>query len=65
MLKKEKKTEEKKETKKETNKKKKVTLTATRNTNLANGKFVKKGEQVEVTAEYAERVKKEKNKSFK
>ena len=42
--KKENKAGEKKETKKETNKK--VTLTATRNTNLANGKFVKKGDKV-------------------
>lgn len=42
-----------------------VTLTATRNTKLADGTFVKKGEKVEVTTEYAGRVKRENNKNFK
>ena len=42
-----------------------VILTATKNTTLADGKFVKQGEQVEVSVEYAERVKKEKASNFK
>jgi hypothetical protein len=59
--------EEKKEEvkKEEVKKSSKVTLTATRNTQLANGKFVKEGDSVEVTAEYAKRVKAEGNKNFK
>jgi hypothetical protein len=42
----------------------KVTLTATENTTLADGTFVAKGEKVEVTKEYADRIELEKNKSF-
>lgn len=42
-----------------------VTLTAVENTQLADGTFIAKGEKVEVTREYAERVKRENNKSFK
>ena len=43
----------------------KVTLTAVENTQLADGTFIAEGEKVEVTREYAERVKRENNKSFK
>ena len=50
---------------KETKAEDKVILTAVENTTLADGTFIAKGEKVEVTAEYAERVKAEKNKSFK
>ena len=42
-----------------------VIITATKNTTLADGTFVKQGEQVEVSKEYAERVKKEKANNFK
>ena len=42
----------------------KVILTAVENTQLADGTFIAQGEKVEVTAEYAERVKRENNKSF-
>lgn len=41
-----------------------VILTATENTTLADGTFVAKGEKVEVSTEYADRVKKENNRSF-
>lgn len=41
-----------------------VILTATENTTLADGTFVAKGEKVEVPKEYADRVKKENNRSF-
>lgn len=43
----------------------KVILTAVENTQLADGTFIAQGEKVEVTKEYAERVKRENNKSFK
>lgn len=42
-----------------------VTLTAVENTTLADGTFVPKGAKVDVSAEYAERVKAEKNRFFK
>lgn len=42
-----------------------VILTATRNTTTADGTFVKEGEQIAVTEEYAERVRAEGNKNFK
>lgn len=42
-----------------------VILTATENTFLADGRFIAKGEKVAVPKEYAERVKKENNKSLK
>lgn len=42
-----------------------VELEATRNTNLPDGTFIAKGQKVEVSAEYAERVRIEGNKSFK
>lgn len=42
-----------------------VTMEAVQNTTMADGTFVFKGQKVEVTAEYAERVKRENNKSFK
>ena len=45
-------------------KEEKVIITAVENTSLADGTFVAKGEKVEVTAEYAERIKSEQNKSF-
>lgn len=52
--------EEKKEIKDD-----KVELTALKNTYLADGTFVRKGDKVKVTKEYAERVKKEKANNFK
>lgn len=42
-----------------------VTITATKNTMLADGTFVAKGQQVEVTAEYADRLERERDNSFK
>jgi hypothetical protein len=50
---------------KETKKSNKVEIKAINNTTLANGKFVKKGDKVEVSREYAERIKQENNKHFK
>lgn len=46
-------------------KQEKVVLTATKNTFLADGTFVKQGDKVEVSREYADRVKKEKANNFK
>ena len=45
--------------------KEKVILTATKNTYLADGTFVKRDEKVEVTREYAERLKLDRVKDFK
>jgi hypothetical protein len=41
-----------------------VVMTAVENTTMADGTFVFKGQKVEVPREYAERVKREQNKSF-
>ena len=63
---KKKKTEEVKNTS-EIKKEKKIEtciIIAQYNTQLADGTFVPKGKEVEVTAEYAERLKKEKVKDF-
>lgn len=46
-------------------KKDKVTLIAVENTFLADGTFIAKGEKVEVSKEYADRVERENNKSLK
>jgi len=46
-------------------KQEKVVLTATKNTFLADGTFVKQGDKVEVSREYADRVNKEKANNFK
>ncbi len=54
--------EEKQEEKKEN---KEVELTATKNTFLADGTFVGKGDKIKVSKEYAERIKKEKFNNFK
>ena len=43
---------------------KKWYVTAKQNARLADGTFVGEGEKVEVTKEYAERLKAEKNKTF-
>jgi len=43
----------------------KVILTATKNTFLADGTFVKQGDKVELSREYAERLKKERANNFK
>lgn len=54
---------EKTETKRST-KAKMVTLVATRNTQLADGTFVAEGDEVEVTQEYADALKAERDTSF-
>lgn len=46
-------------------KKGKIELTALKNAYLADGTFVSKGDKVEVSEEYAERLKKEKSNNFK